>query len=718
MTGIIRYLPLIMASALWATIALLWPGNTASEDSFIAWANITLLTILSLVLLNYGLRILRERAERRAGSMLRAKLVIALVSMLLIPTAILQVAANQMVERGMDVWFDVRVDTLLDQALNLAQGFYARVDTDLKQGLNSAMNDRELLNYVSALPLSYGLLNNHLQEILLHEGWQSIQIFDLNERLVANVKLEGLSGFEVEALEEEARSALTLGLISTRFVSREGEEMGVGYAPLRAHQNIIGILRAQVKLPESVVQNARAVEADYRTYRQLERNRQSIRGTFTHAMLVATLLIIIAAGIVAVAFARRLTSPIGELANALERVTEGDLNVSIPTAPEDELGSLVHSFNRMTLRLKQNVQALERTQNELTGALDSSRQRQYVLETLLANLQAGVLLIDAKGNIRLLNQAVRELLQLSNDWMPGRPIAPLCSGRLHLVCQFYDELQHQHEGQLQRELEISVDHRNLHVLGRGVRLSGSGSAGFSGYLMVLDDVSSLAEAQRHRAWAEVAQRLAHEIKNPLTPIKLAAERLQRRFRKTADNTEVFDSCTHAIITQVERLQRLIVDFSDLARMPKPKPTAVLAKELTTDMRELYSAYPRLHVEGFTDDVECFCDADQIRQVLINLMDNALAATEAAKAPVHLYGSHDDHMVEFHVQDGGSGISDDTAAHIFDAYFSTKEDGSGLGLAIAKRIADEHQGELLLISNSQPTHFCLRLPIEEPSMEPS
>lgn len=718
MTGIIRYLPLIMTAALWATIIMLWPGGTPSEDSIVAWINITLLTILSLALLNYGLRILREQKERRAGSRLRAKLVIALVSMLLIPTAILQVAGNQMVERGMDVWFDVRVDTLLDQALNLAQGFYARVDSDLKQGLTAAMNDNELLSYVATMPISHALLNTHLNEMMQHEGWQSIQVFDLNERLIASVQMEGLPGLESAILEDEAKPALTLGLISTRLISKEGDEMAVGYAPLRAHQNVVGILRAQVKLPEGIVQNARAVEADYRSYKELERNRQSIRGTFTHAMLIATLMIIIAAGIVAVGFARRLTSPIGELANALERVTEGDLTVSIPSAPEDELGSLVHSFNRMTLRLKQNVEALEQTQKELTGALDSSRQRQYVLETLLANLQTGVLLIDAKGNIRLLNQAMRELLNLSIDWMPGRSINPLCTGRLHLVGQFYDELQHQSEEHLQRELELTVKNKDLHILARGARLSGAGSAGFSGYLMVLDDVSSLAEAQRHRAWAEVAQRLAHEIKNPLTPIKLAAERLQRRFRKTADDTDVFDSCTHAIITQVERLQRLIGDFSDLARMPQPKPTAVPARELTTDMRELYSAYPRIHVETFADDIQCYCDADQIRQILINLMDNALAATEKTKAPVHLYGSHDENIVEFHIQDGGSGIPNSSAAHIFDAYFSTKEDGSGLGLAIAKRIADEHEGELLLVSNKQPTHFCLRLPIEETSMEQS
>jgi two-component system nitrogen regulation sensor histidine kinase NtrY len=718
MTRLMRMLPLLMSIMLWLVIFVLWPDQRPSETSFIVWINITLLVILSAALLNYGIRLLREQKERRAGSRLRAKLVIALVSMLLIPTSILQVAANQMVERGMDVWFDVRVDTLLDRALNLAQGFYARIDSDLKQGLATSMNDAELVSYVATLPVSYRLLNARMTTLMQHEGWQSIQIFDLNERLVAYVQSEGLSGLESEELEEEAKSALTLGLVSTKLITRNNEEIAVGYAPLRIQQNIVGVLRAQIVLPTNVVENARAVEADYRTYRELERNRQSIRSTFTHAMLIATLIVILAAGIVAVRFARRLTSPIGDLAKALERVTEGDLTVSIPSAPKDELGSLVDSFNRMTLRLKQNVEALEQTQKELTGALDSSRQRQYVLETLLANLQTGVLLIDASGNIRLLNQSMRELLDLSTEWVPGRSIASLCRGRLQLVCQFYDELCHQEDENLQRELELIVDHKSLHILARGVKLSGAGSAGFSGYLMVLDDVSSLAEAQRHRAWSEVAQRLAHEIKNPLTPIKLAAERLQRRFRKMADDTEVFDSCTHVIISQVERLQRLIGDFSDLARLPKPKPEIVHARDLITDMAELYGAYSRVHVEQFMDDTLCYCDADQIRQVLINLMDNALAATEESLAPVHLSGGHGLNMVEFHIQDGGPGIPEEAAGHIFEAYFSTKESGSGLGLAIANRITDEHNGNLILLSNANPTHFCLRLPMEEFNMEQS
>ncbi|NOR72755.1 MAG: PAS domain-containing sensor histidine kinase, partial [Mariprofundaceae bacterium] len=311
MTRFMRTLPLLMSIMLWLVIFTLWPDQRPSETSFIVWVNITLLTILSVVLLNYGIRLLREQKERRAGSRLRAKLVIALVSMLLIPTSILQVTANQMVERGMDVWFDVRVDTLLDRALNLAQGFYARINSDLKQGLLASMNDAELLGYVATLPASYGLLNRRMATLMQHEGWQSVQIFDLNERLVAYVQSEGLSGLESGALELEAKSTLALGLVSTKLITRNNEEIAVGYAPLRVRQNIVGILRAEIVLPADVVKNARAVEADYRTYRELERNRQSIRSTFTHAMLIATLIVILAAGIVAVGFARRLTSPIG-----------------------------------------------------------------------------------------------------------------------------------------------------------------------------------------------------------------------------------------------------------------------------------------------------------------------------------------------------------------------------------------------------------------------
>ncbi|MDX8397620.1 MAG: ATP-binding protein [Mariprofundaceae bacterium] len=710
----LRILPFTLSLLIWILIFSLWPSSQISQTTpTLAWLNIALLSILSILLFAYAIKLSWQRSEPRPGSRLRAKLVIGLVSMLLIPAGALQITANQMVEKGMDVWFDVRVDTLLDRALNLAQGFYARIDHDLQQNLNHHIQDDALLNHIAGLPLSYSLLNSQMTSILNQEGWQSLQLYDRNERMIAAVQHEGLSTLNSEALTEQARLAFTLGQTRTELKNKNNAEILVAYAPIIIHQNTIALLRAEMQLPAGLVQHARAVEADYRTYKELERHRQSIRATFTHNMLFMTLIIVMAVGLVALSFARRLTSPIGNLARALKQITDGDLNVSIPNAPNDDLGALVHSFNRMALRMKKNVEALEQAQLDVTDALSSSRQRQYVLETLLANLQSGVLLLNNQGDIRLINQSMRDLLILSNkDWVSGSNFSQLSQGKIHLLHDFYTELIHQNGETLQRELEFTIKGESRFLLARGAQLNASGLSGFSGYLLLIDDVSQLAEAQRHRAWAEVAQRLAHEIKNPLTPIKLAAERLQRRFREQVDHHDVFDSCTHAIIGQVERLQRLIADFSTLARLPKPNCKPRSCNTFIQEMRDLYSAYPRAQVETPDQELQCICDADQIRQILINLMENALAATHDNQGKVRFYLRMQEGMIGFHIEDEGDGIPSDIQEHIFEAYYSTKSEGSGLGLSIAKRIADEHQGSLELVEAANPTHFCLLLPTSE------
>ena len=255
----------------------------------------------------------------------------------------------------------------------------------------------------------------------------------------------------------------------------------------------------------------------------------------------------------------------------------------------------------------------------------------------------------------------------------------------------------------------------MHILARGVRLHAAESSGLSGYLVVMDDISSLAEAQRHKAWAEVARRLAHEIKNPLTPIKLAAERLDRRFSSRVEDSDVFDACTHTIISKVERLQRLIGDFSTLARLPQPRPRPVDVAQLLQEMQELYAPYSRVTVEDAGEHVVCVCDADQVRQVLINLVDNALSATSEG-GEVRLYAQAGTSAVIFHVLDDGEGIPEDSLGQIFEPYYSTKVDGSGLGLAIAQRITQEHEGRLTIQSAANPTHFCLSLPLQVRSME--
>jgi len=711
-----RLIPLFMALGLLTVTVVLWPS---ADGGWLAWTNMALMLALSLLLIQYGIRLLRERSEPRPGSRLRAKLVIAMIAMLLVPAMAIQMAASQMVERGMDVWFDVRVDTLLDRALNLAQGFYERVEINTKRNLRDYISDTALLAAVTG-NMDYRSTNIYLDEIRRTEGWQKVQLFDINERLIGSVQMGELSALQSAPLNETARLSMHLGRVVTEMESHDGIEVAVGYAPLIGATSVVGLLRVETQLPAGVIQNARAVEADYRNYRQLEHNRQKISTTFTHVMLFITLIVVLLAGLVALLFARRLTAPIGDLAHALRRVTEGDLDVVISESSHDELGSLGRSFNQMATRLKQNVEAIEQARQDLTKALDNSRQRQHVLESLLANLHTGVVLVDADGRVRLLNQAVRDILHLPLDWKPSADILQISHGNLRDIGAFYDELRHQQEELLQREFDVALpEGKTLHVLARGARLSASGTE-FSGYLLVIDDISDLAEAERNKAWAEVARRLAHEIKNPLTPIKLSAERLQRRFRSQVDNTDVFDVCTRAIIDQVDRLLRLITDFSTLARMPQPKVRSVSINALLQDMHELFHSYRCVHVDIMDDNTAmCECDPDQMRQVLINLMDNAIAATgDDERSTVRMYAQHTDTSVEWHIEDDGEGIDEDAVLKLFEAYYSTKVNGSGLGLAIARRIAEDHGGTLKLISRVRPTHFCLRLPMQAPHKEDS
>ncbi len=711
----LKLLPFLFALLLCVLSIFLWPHARIQDVPLLAWINIALLLLISVSLCIYGIYLIRQIAPP-PGSRLRAKLVLGLIGMLLIPAGTLQLAANQMVAKGMNTWFDMRVDTLLDRALHLAQGFYSRIEHNLRHNIQEYAQDASLAQLVADAPLSYHELNAYLNDIIHHENWQSLELYDRNERLITALQLKGLANITAKPWSEQARLSFTLGKVSSELIQKGQDEYMVAYAPIIIQQHVIALLKARITMPHDLVEHARAVETDYRTYRALERNRQSIHQTFTQTMLFFTLWVVIAVGIIAILFSRRLTRPIGQLARALEQVTQGDLNVHIPQAPDDDLGTLVLSFNRMASRLKQNIHALEQVQNDLKQTLSKSRQRQYVLETLLNNLQSGVVLMNQEQEIRLINQAFRQLFALPEaQWQVGASFECIAMQALPDIQEFYSELRHQTHHSLQRELSMPIQGKMHHILARGERLKpDTHSDGFSGYLLLFDDVTELAEAQTHRAWAEVAQRLAHEIKNPLTPIQLNAERLQRRFREQVEPVDIFDRCTGAIITQTQRLQRLISDFSTLARLPEPTCKPTLCNTLLHELHDLYSAYPRVHIQTPDASMYALCDADQIRQVIINLMDNALAATEQGNHAIRVSMQQTPRDIEIHVEDDGEGIDPCHQQHLFDAYYSTKAEGSGLGLSIAKRIADEHQGNLCLLASDNSTHFCLSLPTTSPT----
>lgn len=701
-----RFLPFLFIVLLIVITVVMWPSDNQYGSTTLSWLNIILLMLFAVVVFVVAIRARNERRQK-AGAMLRSKLVVAMVVMVLVPTVVLQFTANQVIEKGMDVWFDVRVDTLLEKAMGLSQSFYARIATHMDTSLIQVAQDLEFSQGVVSAPIGTMTVSYQLRRLLDKFAWDKAELFDIHERVIAlaqrtdaKQKLDALRQMPVS---ESGRLSILLGRQTTEHEVREDGEYVVGYMPIFEQRRYVALLRAQVRLPESVVSSARSIEADYRSYRELERHRQGIKELFMHTLMMVTILMTSIAGLFAMFFARRLITPVEDLAVALKKVESGEFDGFVPVRSDDELGSLVVSFNSMTERLKFNMEALKQTQDELTSALVSSRQRQYVLENLLAKLQSGVILLDDDGSIRLMNLACKQLFAITSIDKRKTSILDFSEAHLKPVLDFYQTLHTQQLNSLQSEMAITRGIQSLQVLARGGKLGEADGGTFTGWLLVFDDVTQLAEAQKHQAWSEVAQRLAHEIKNPLTPIKLSTERLQRRFRNQVDNIEVFDTCTLAVINQVERLQRLLADFSNLATLPKPKCEQIAIAALIKDMSELYSPYDHVTFEGRPSGT-VYCDADQIRQVLINLIDNALATEK----PVRVFVEISDEWNSFYVQDEGLGIDENTRKHMFDPYFSTKKDGSGLGLAIAQRISEEHGGQLQLVSTSS-TRFCMRLP---------
>lgn len=712
-----RILPLLLSFLLFVVIVIFWPPLDFTLAALLGWFNTLLLFIIAVFLFQYGIRLWRQKSNQRVGSSLRAKLVMALVGMVLIPAFLLQGTASYVVNRGLDDWFDVRVEVLLDRAMKLAQGLYSRIDQELHRSLLEASSDAVMRGQLALFPLSTSELNVRMNALMDQHDWESMQIFDRNERLIASVQRQELTLLEGDAFTEQARIAMTLKKITSEILSKNGQEQDIGYAPISVHQNVVALIRVSVLMPDGLVANARALEEDNRTYHELARHRESLGHTFNYLMTAITLLILLIAGFIALHFARKLTGPIEQLAHALERVTAGDFDVSISKAPKDELGSLVSSFNIMTSQLKQNTQAVEDTQKELSKALADSQQGKHILENLLANLEVGVLLVNHNDQIHLSNQAFVNLLDIDPEVLesiaPDRTLAtismPAATARMQMIYHVLEELKASSEKTLQRQLDVHIGNKERLLLVRGVSLSIPEPSGFVGYLLVIDDLSEVAEGQRHEAWVEVAQNVAHEIKNPLTPIKLAAERLQRRIEKEQIDPVIFKKCTQTIIRQSNRLLRLTSDFSTLASLPKPRCAQVSVSIFTEELADLYIAYPRVSVVQPERVWSCVCDADQIRQVLINLMDNALAASEGKRNAVRFYVQKEGTMTAFHVEDDGMGINKENTLCVFDSYFSTKAEGSGLGLSISSRIAKEHGGQLLLLSRKQPTHFCLYIP---------
>jgi len=484
-------------------------------------------------------------------------------------------------------------------------------------------------------------------------------------------------------------------------------------------QEILGVVAVTAWMPEGLVSKAAEIGIGVREYQQLRMLKNPIKGIYLMLFLTVTLVIIFGAIWVAVYLARGITGPIQELVEGTRKVAAGDLSFKVQVKADDEIGMLVESFNRMTDDVARSKVALTQAYQELQASNVELDRRRGTMETVLETIAAGVLSLDAEGQLNTVNRAAARMLGRPAEALlhrpypevfPGEALAPL----RRLVARLVKDGQETTDQQV--SLTLNGRPASLVVTVSGLR---SPEGETQGTVVVLDDVSELLRAQQAMAWREVARRIAHEIKNPLTPIQLSAQRLRKKFDEEAsDVAQVLDECTRTIIHEVEGLRNLVDEFSRYARMPSARPRPGDLHAVVQQVAQLYAGVrPGITLRTELDPAlpPVKLDPDHMKRALINLVDNAVAAIpdegEIVIRTQHLTALG---RVLLEVADTGQGFPPEDRDRIFLPYYSTKRPTGGLGLAIVNRIVLEHGGQIRIEEN-QPKGA--RLIIELPALAP-
>ncbi len=716
---LIPILGYVQRSLLSGQTAALPVSSTVLIFALININSLLLLLMLYLVLRNL-VELVFERKQHLLGSRLRTRLVISFISLSFIPTAILFLVALRFVSTSMDYWFNARVEESLQASRQLAQ-----------KNLADTQNQVQYMGKHYALLLESGVVDYHNQAVL-DQFFQKIlaenlvgapdSLLVLNDQRNQVVAIRNTRMQQI-ALQPPPSEALRLAEQSgqVQFVSTPttlGElfqaivPAQLAGAPAQTWFVIVGAL-----VPSTQMGNMQAITEGLTGYQQMIMLKAPIKFSLLIMLLIVTLLILFGAIWFGFYIARSLTEPIKKLAEATKRVAAGDMEGMVEKKNDDEMGMLIDSFNSMTAKIRASNLQLAQTHRALEESTDISEQRRRYLETILTNVAAGVIALDDHNRITTINRFAEELLAIHPTLFLNKDFHMILPKQHALIVDsFLMELKKSGKATIERHLRIII--RRGEALSLQVNLTRmiDDRGQPIGFVFVFDNLTNLEKAQRLAAWQEVARRIAHEIKNPLTPIQLSAQRLRKRYLETIpDHRDIFDQCTATIIDQVEEIKNLVSEFSDFARMPQLHKEQHDLGKMVHEVAVLYQeAHKHLDIRCTLDPTltEFLFDAVQIKRVLINLLDNAVSMVGAGgRIDIKLVRDQEAGVVRMSVADNGPGMSDEVKVRVFEPYFSTRKTGTGLGLAIAQTIVHEHGGRILVTDNEpQGAVFAVELPL--------
>ncbi|NLY40152.1 MAG: HAMP domain-containing protein [Desulfovibrionales bacterium] len=671
--------------------------------------NLILLILVLFLVLRNVIKLFLERRRRIVGSGLRARLVGVFVTLSLVPTLIMFFIALWFVRTSVDYWFQAQVETSMDQALSIGQDFYAAAEDALEvqaRGIVAQLRPaqltqggRELENVLRSKKNEYGLtLVGVFSPARQELAWQA-------EPAWAKIWPEVLETVPWEDIDTSQEYWATLW-------TGKKEDVVVGILPL-GNQGA-GYVIAGDTVGRDILARLEQIAQGVREYKQLRTLKYPVKMTLYMVLGLMTLLILLGATWFGFRLAKEISRPVQALAAGTQRIARGDLAVRLVDDSQDELGLLVQSFNTMAADLEQS-------QNRLTQAKQSLEEQnrelasnnQYV-QAILENITAGVVSLDRSGHITTMNKAAGAIVGVEAAHLLGQSALDILGPEHQELIEEVAQLLYSSPGfQWQRRLELNIQGQPLKLLVNIVALMDA-EGQQSGMLAVFENISELEKMQRLDAWKEVAQRIAHEIKNPLTPIKLSAERLERKFAEDIADP-VFRQCTGLIVKQVEHLQEMVHEFSAFAKLPE---VTLVRADLVPLLRETVAVFSSSHTHiqwrvRTEPEAWTMLDPEAMKRTFFNIFLNAaevLGHEEGGRVEAELYTRSRKGRIYIEIRDNGPGIKPEEQVRMFEPYYSTKRGGSGLGLAIVKSIITDHHGHVRVKAHEPGgTTFILELP---------
>jgi len=679
--------------------------------------NINLLLLILLIFLVFRnlVKLLYDRRRKVLGAKLRTRLVVAFIALTLLPTIVLFFFSINFITTSIEFWFNVPVELALENSLRVGGSVYGRVEDSNKffieriayqiitKKLFDSKKNKALSQYVQIVQREF-----NLDAVEVYAATSERLSFALSPKLENEyfgvITPENL----YTNLPEGSVRSVSQSVPSGEFVKTIGT-VPFGVLP----ENAKGFVVVTNLIPRDLSEKMQSINRGFAEYQQIKMLKKPIQITYYITLSIVALLVLFCAVWFGFYLAKTISIPIKELAEGTRRVAEGELSFSISPVADDEIGSLVASFNKMTKDLETSRQQLELSASMLKQQNIEIEEKRQHLEIVLKSVSAGVVTLDADGLISTMNKSAEKMLNIKAEQVLSQSYKTLLRGQyLDLAQEIMGNLIPSRGNTVELPLKLIIEGRPRSFL-VSVNALKDDTGRNMGVLIVFDDLTELEKGQRMAAWREVARRIAHEVKNPLTPITLSAQRLKRKYSGQL-NEPVFEECTQTIIEHVDLIRNLVNEFSSFARFPSANPKPCKLLPIIEETVALYKeGHPNIDfkINNSSDIPFLNLDRQQIKQALINLIDNAIAAIkEAGKITATV--SHDPILkrVRLEIADDGEGISDEDKTRLFEPHFSTKKSGMGLGLTIVNSIIADHNG-MINVQDNMPrgAKFVIELP---------